>query len=122
MKLGDFPEVIQLVGYVTDVKLGPKFPIPVAQGWLLFLCLERNKEPSRSFSLWKQDTLGLVVKMAHQACWLLTHVTSPHPDGLCLLLRTFLSPTHPRVGSQWRDNPISTQELMSRRQQGRRVR
>lgn len=51
MKLGDFPKVIQPVGYVTGVRLGPKFLIPVAQGCLLLPCLERNKEPSRSFSL-----------------------------------------------------------------------
>lgn len=87
MKLGDFPEVIQVVGYVTGVRLGPKFPIPAAQGWLLFLRSERNKEPSRSFSLWKQDTLGLVLKMAYQSCWLLTHMASLPPDGLRLLLR-----------------------------------
>lgn len=122
MKLGAFPKVIQLIGYVTGVRLGPTFLIPVAQGWPLFPCLERNKAPSRSFSLWKRDTLGLVVKMAHWSCWLVTHMTSPLPDGLHLLLRTFLSPTHPRVGSQWRDNFVSTQDLMIRRQQGRRVR
>lgn len=66
MKLGGFVNVIQLDGYVTSVRLEPKFMIPSGPGLAAISMFQREiGNQAGLLSLWMQDTLGLVVKMTH---------------------------------------------------------
>lgn len=67
MRSGAFSQVMQLVGYVTGMRLERKSLIPSGPELADVSCWGEMMPKQVFFFLWKQDTLGLVVKKTHPA-------------------------------------------------------